>query len=64
MNQAAQQLGRMGKGHPKTLTDAERARRAEWARGLAARCKAGRTKAEARQIIAGAVADGAIERAK
>ncbi len=64
MNQAAQQLGRMGKGHPKTLTDAERERRAEWARGLAARCKAGRTAKETRAIIAGAVDAGAIERAK
>lgn len=28
-NKAAQELGRMGKGKPKTLTDAERKRRAE-----------------------------------
>jgi hypothetical protein len=27
MNRAAQELGRMGKGKPKTLTDAERKRR-------------------------------------
>jgi len=29
MNKAAQQLGRLGKGKPKTLTKAERKRRAE-----------------------------------
>jgi hypothetical protein len=34
------------------------------ARGLAARCKAGRTAKETQAIIAGAVDAGAIERAK
>ena len=29
MNKAAQELGRLGKGKPKTLTKAERKRRAE-----------------------------------
>lgn len=32
---AAQTLGRLGRGHKKTLTDQERQRRADWARGLA-----------------------------
>lgn len=39
MNKAAQQLGRLGRGKPKTLTAAERERRREWARGLAKRRK-------------------------
>jgi hypothetical protein len=42
----------------------QRRRALDGARGLAARCKAGRTAKETRAIIAGAVADGAIERAK
>lgn len=36
-NPAAQALGRLGRGHKKTLTDQERQRRADWARGLAGR---------------------------
>lgn len=39
-NPAAQALGRMAKGKKKTITDAERKRRADWARGLAERRKA------------------------
>jgi len=40
VNRAAQQLGRLAKGKPKTLTPAERERRREWARGLAQRRQA------------------------
>ena len=38
-NQAAQALGRLASGVPKNYSAAERKRRAEWARGLAARRK-------------------------
>ena len=30
MNKAAQALGRLGKGKPKTITEAERQRRRDW----------------------------------
>ena len=36
MNPAAQALGRLGRGHPKTLTDAERERRRQQARAATA----------------------------
>ncbi len=39
-NEAAAALGRLGAGKPKGFTPEDRARRAELARGLAARCKA------------------------
>lgn len=46
MNHAAQQLGRLAKGKPKTLTTAERERRREWARGLAERRKLSKRNAQ------------------
>lgn len=41
LNPAAQALGRLGKGHKKTLSVQERQRRADWARGLAGKRKSG-----------------------
>jgi hypothetical protein len=47
MNPAAQALGRLGKGHAKTITEADRQRRRDWARGLVAIRKARKEKEEA-----------------
>jgi hypothetical protein len=46
-NPAAVALGRLAAGVPKRFSRAERARRAAWARGLAARCGRARKKPSA-----------------
>jgi len=56
-NEAAAALGRLGAGKPKAYTAEERARRAELARGLSARCKAAKTCACGKPVGAG-VGDG------
>ena len=56
-NEAAAALGRLCRGVKKTYTPEERARRAELARGLAARCKAAKLCACGKPVGSG-VGDG------
>ena len=58
MNLAAQKLGRLGRGHKKTLTEAERARRSEWCRVMTQKREANRAQAKHNAEIANALQTG------
>jgi hypothetical protein len=57
-NKSAARLGRMARGHKKTLTEAERARRSEWCRVMTQKREANRAQAKHNALQTGGHATG------